>query len=71
MSSSEDDFQFYYYNPSLAAAIIFTILFGLVTTLHTFLILRSRTWFLIAFLIGGICTSLALARQPPNKTPHR
>ena len=48
------NFRFYYYEPSMTAAILFTILFGLTTLVHAFQLVRSKTWFMIPFLIGGI-----------------
>lgn len=48
-------FKYYYFEPSLPAAILFVILFGLATIAHSFQMLRSRTWFMIPFVIGGIC----------------
>lgn len=50
-----DAFQFYYYAPSMAAAAIFIAIFGLTTALHFWQMFRTRTWFLIPFLIGGCC----------------
>ncbi|PSN72725.1 RTA1-domain-containing protein [Corynespora cassiicola Philippines] len=60
MSSSEDfndtdDFEYYRYEPSLAAAIIFVVLFSVTTLLHMFQSFRKRAWFFIPFLIGGWC----------------
>jgi hypothetical protein len=50
-----DNFQYYYYSPSLAAAILFAVLFGIVTIANlTKMILRKR-WYMIPFIIGGIC----------------
>lgn len=48
-------FRFYYYEPSMPAAIIFAVLFALATLLHTYQLVRSRTWFMIPFVVGGIC----------------
>ncbi|KAK5124919.1 hypothetical protein LTR85_001109 [Meristemomyces frigidus] len=48
------DFVYYHYRPSMAAAIIFIVLFGLATSLHVAQMLRTRTWFMIPFVIGGI-----------------
>lgn len=50
--------QYYNYQPSMAAAIIFIILFGVATSLHFVQMIRSRVWFMIPFVIGGICKSL-------------
>lgn len=54
------DPKFYRYDPSLAAAVIFLILFLLTTTLHLYQLLRTRTWYFIPFLIGGFCQSATL-----------
>ncbi|KAJ5193528.1 hypothetical protein N7449_009670 [Penicillium cf. viridicatum] len=48
-------FHLYHYNPSLAAAVIFIILFAATTGLHFFQMVKPRTWFFIAFCCGGIC----------------
>ncbi|KAJ5677833.1 uncharacterized protein N7477_003466 [Penicillium maclennaniae] len=48
------DFVFYYYTPSTAAAVIFTVLFGLSSLLHFYQLVRTRTWFMIPFLIGAL-----------------
>lgn len=45
---------FYYYAPSTAAATIFTVLFGLSSLTHCYQLVRTRTWFMIPFLIGGL-----------------
>lgn len=49
------DFKYYQYDPSMVAAIIFVILFAASSFLHTFQMIRTRTWFFIPFVIGGIC----------------
>ena len=53
-------FAYYRYEPSLAAAVIFTILFFLTTSAHAFQLLRHRTWYFIPLLIGGIRKRLLL-----------
>lgn len=54
MADEMAHFRFYYYEPSLAAAVIFTVLFALATLLHTYQFIRSKTWLMILFVIGGI-----------------
>lgn len=49
------EFIFYYYTPSTVAAVIFIVLFGLSSLLHFYQLVRTRTWFMIPFLIGAIC----------------
>ncbi|TVY60215.1 Protein RTM1 [Fusarium oxysporum f. sp. cubense] len=46
-------FKLYRYDPSMAAAVIFIILFLSVTTLHTYQLVRTKTWFFCCFVIGG------------------
>ncbi|KAL9630853.1 MAG: hypothetical protein Q9164_006205, partial [Protoblastenia rupestris] len=48
------DFKLYHYDPSMAAAVLFTILFLLTTMLHMYQLLLTRTWYMVPFLIGGI-----------------
>jgi hypothetical protein len=45
---------FYYYTPSSPAAGIFVGLLGVSTLLHFYQLVRTRSWFMIPFLIGGI-----------------
>jgi hypothetical protein len=49
------EFVFYYYEPSMAAAIIFILLFGASSILHSVQMFMTRTWFMIPFLVGGFC----------------
>jgi hypothetical protein len=62
MSDSSGDegaqYMLYRYEPSLAAAAIFTALFFLVTLLHTYQLLRTRTWIFIPFVVGGFFESI-------------
>ncbi|GAA5851899.1 hypothetical protein JCM9279_001926 [Rhodotorula babjevae] len=53
-SSSDDlDFNIYGYDPSLSAAIVFLVAFGLITLFQTYKVVRSRVWWLVVLLIGG------------------
>lgn len=47
-------FVLYRYEPSLIAAAIFVVLFGLTTTLHVYQMIRKRAWFLTPFVVGGL-----------------
>lgn len=66
-----DTFQFYYYSPSLAAATIFIVVFALTTGMHVFQMLKTRTWFLIPFFIGGCRKNLYPLPLHPNRLPQR
>ncbi|KAK6364133.1 hypothetical protein LTS17_012486 [Exophiala oligosperma] len=51
--AADDHFVYYRYDPTMAGAVLFIILFALVTFLHTYQLLRTRTWYFIPFVIGG------------------
>ncbi|KAF2177067.1 RTA1-domain-containing protein [Zopfia rhizophila CBS 207.26] len=53
MAGGGDDFVYYRYDPSFAAAAIFTVLFLITTILHMYQSFQKRSWFLIPFIIGG------------------
>lgn len=55
MEDSTTEFKYYHYNPSMVAAVIFIILFFLATSLHSYQLVRTRTWFVIPLVIGGFC----------------
>jgi hypothetical protein len=61
----------YHYEPSLAAAIIFAVTFGISTTAHTYQLIRGRTWYFIPFLVGGIGKHrIALQEYPKSVWPR-
>lgn len=51
-------FQLYRYEPSMAAAVIFIILFLAITAIHTYQMVRTKTWFFVPFVLGGFCASI-------------
>ncbi|KAK5020284.1 hypothetical protein LTR16_001809 [Cryomyces antarcticus] len=64
-------FRYYHYTPSLPAAALFVVLFALATGLHAYQMFRTRTWFMIAFCIGGLLEligyigrAMSAAQQP-------
>ncbi|KAF4499652.1 RTM1 [Fusarium agapanthi] len=48
-----DEFKLYHYDPTVAGAVIFTILFLATTLLHSWQLVRGRSWFVIPMTIGG------------------
>ncbi|KAL6404395.1 hypothetical protein AUP68_13787 [Ilyonectria robusta] len=46
--------KLYQYDPSLAAAIIFLIIFAASAVLHTWQIIRTKNWYFIPFLVGTL-----------------
>jgi hypothetical protein len=51
---AEFDFQLYRYTPSLPAAIVSIVVFGVLMALHFWRIFRARAFYFTAFAIGGI-----------------
>jgi hypothetical protein len=54
MTDDEGHWHPYRYTPSTLLAAIFLGLFGLTTLLHNFQLVRTRTWYLIPLLVGGV-----------------
>lgn len=61
MISTRDDaltgFQYYHYVPSKTAATISTLLFVVLTLVHFYQMCRTRVWFMVPLVIGGLCES--------------
>ncbi|CAO2651437.1 Nn.00g040070.m01.CDS01 [Neocucurbitaria sp. VM-36] len=51
------------YIPNLPAAITFAILFLILTILHTWRMIKHRTWFCIPFVVGGFCEPIGYASR--------
>ncbi|KAL5313150.1 hypothetical protein ACEPPN_018883 [Leptodophora sp. 'Broadleaf-Isolate-01'] len=72
--NTPEAFVFYQYDPSLAAAVIFTFLFFGTSTLHVYQLSRTRTWYFTALVLGGIMEAIGYvgrilsSRQSPNWT---
>ena len=49
-------YRYFHYNPSLAAAVLFTVLFASSTFVHGYQMIRNRSWLMIPLFIGGCCT---------------
>ncbi|KAF6831191.1 rta1 domain-containing protein [Colletotrichum plurivorum] len=56
---SHNGYYLWHYVPNLVAAIIFEVLFVLITLYHGWMIAKTKTWFCIVFAIGGL-------RKPPS-----
>lgn len=50
------EFKFYHYDPSMAGAVVFVVLFLISTSLHSYQLLQTRAWFMIPMVVGGFCT---------------
>ncbi|KAI0897118.1 RTA1-domain-containing protein [Annulohypoxylon nitens] len=65
-------FKFYHYDPSLAAAVIFALVFGVATLRHIQLLCQNKTWYFIPFVIGfeagGYGARAVSAKQTPDWT---
>lgn len=43
------------YVPNIGAAIAFTVLFAIMTIMHTYMMVKHRMWFCLPFVVGGLC----------------
>jgi hypothetical protein len=67
---SHNGYYLWKYLPSIPAAIIFLLLFITTTALHTYKMIKSKTWFCTVFVIGGFCTSPANPPHPSLTSPQ-
>ncbi|THV64613.1 RTA1 like protein [Aureobasidium pullulans] len=63
-------FSYYEYLPSKAAAIIACLIFIIITILHTWQLFRTRTWFFIPFVIGGLFEVIGYAARAKSADQH-
>jgi hypothetical protein len=69
-SNIKPGYPLYQYVPSTGASILFCILFFSTTALHFVQMFKTKTWFLTAFVIGGICRYLFRNYSSPSfQTP--
>lgn len=59
------DYYLWQYVPSLPAAVVFLVLFAAITGAHCFRIFKTRLWFCLPFVIGGISTLLTFTPPSP------
>ncbi|KAF2748116.1 RTA1 like protein [Sporormia fimetaria CBS 119925] len=65
-----DSYVFYRYDLSLPAAIIFAVLFGISSGLHIWQTWRKRSWFMTAFIIGGLMECIGYIGRILSWTDH-
>lgn len=72
MANDSSTFKFYHYNPSLAAAALYAILFLLTSLLHIFQLIKQRTWYFVPVFIGGImeCIGYVARTQSSKQSPN-
>ncbi|KAF7593578.1 hypothetical protein BBP40_011198 [Aspergillus hancockii] len=52
------EYSFYYYSPSVAAAVIALICYGVSTGFHIFQLWKLRSWFFTTFIVGAIMMTM-------------
>ncbi|KAG9254346.1 RTA1 like protein-domain-containing protein [Emericellopsis atlantica] len=69
--SDSEGFKLYHYDPSLAAAIIFTLFFAIASIRHFQILFRKKTWFFIPFLVGCCleCIGYGMRAWSAKQTP--
>ncbi|KAJ4258780.1 hypothetical protein NW762_007867 [Fusarium torreyae] len=66
--------NYYRYEPSLPAAIIFIVILGSSSILHLFQVLKTKSWFFLPFLVGSLFESIGFigraigAEETPDYT---
>ncbi|KAJ5703094.1 hypothetical protein N7488_010642 [Penicillium malachiteum] len=60
----------YDYRPSIPAAIVFAILFGITTGFHLFQLIKTRCWFLVTFVIGGFLECIGYIARAYSSTQY-
>ena len=60
MSDSHIEYKLWNYTPSIAGGVIGAIVFFILTFLHTWRLVKNRTWFCIPFVIGGFVSPAPL-----------
>ncbi|KAH0350592.1 putative C6 transcription factor, partial [Aureobasidium melanogenum] len=63
-------FSYYEYLPSKAAAVIACLIFIVITLLYTWQLFRTRTWFFIPFVIGGLFEVIGYAARAKSASQH-
>lgn len=57
------EWAYYRYEPSVGVNTLFVVLFVLTTVLHLVQLWKTRTWYLISLVIGGLCRCRTLTLQ--------
>ncbi|KAK8189381.1 putative RTA1 domain protein [Phyllosticta capitalensis] len=65
------EYTLYNYQPSLAAAVIFIVLFGASTIAHVIQLTMKKTWYFIPFVIGGIFEAVGYVGRAMNATDDK
>ncbi|WQF85843.1 Putative RTA-like protein [Colletotrichum destructivum] len=62
-AAEANPFKLYHYDPSIAAAVIFVLLFLATTLLHCWQLVKSRCWFFVPLAIGGLLEAIGYAAR--------
>ena len=63
-------FKFYHYKPTIAGAAIFIVLFAVSSAWHMWQAGRTRSWFMIPLILGGLCESMMKFARSIILTDH-
>ncbi|KAL0934369.1 RTA1 domain protein [Colletotrichum truncatum] len=62
-AAGANPFKLYHYDPTIAGAVIFVLLFLATTILHFWQLVKSKCWFLLPLAIGGILEVIGYAAR--------
>lgn len=57
-------FALYRYAPSKPAAVAFDLMFVATTIFHLVQLSRTKTWYMLAFVTGGLCKYRTKSKKP-------
>lgn len=74
--NSVPEYVLWPYTPTTAAGVVAALVFIILTVLHTWRLVKNRTWFCIPFVIGGLFETIGYAARAAahndtvSKTPY-
>lgn len=68
MADDGEYHDFYKYTPSKAAAAVFIVLFLLTSGFHILQMIKTRVWFFIPVVVGGICKLIDIPELLDQRT---
>ncbi|TGO37022.1 hypothetical protein BHYA_0108g00180 [Botrytis hyacinthi] len=70
MSANGEKYMLYHYQPSIVAACIFVVLFGISAILHIYQLVAKRTWYFIPFVIGVLFEAVGYVGRLLSSREH-
>ncbi|KAG9229966.1 RTA1 like protein-domain-containing protein [Amylocarpus encephaloides] len=70
-NNSTEEFQLYHYEPNQSLSLACAALFGISTIIHLVIMIRKKTWFYSALLVGAFMMTIGyIVRYMSARSPH-